>query len=86
MQKLAAADADAFDAFGSSVGISGDTVVVGVFNDDTAVVDSGSAYVFVSVATVVEIPTLSEWSLALMVVLLAVAAIAFRRRNFRLFD
>lgn len=35
------------DLFGKSVGVSGDTVVVGVPNDDDAGAESGSAYVFV---------------------------------------
>ncbi|MEO7658570.1 MAG: carboxypeptidase regulatory-like domain-containing protein, partial [Pyrinomonadaceae bacterium] len=47
-QKLTASDASAFDAFGSSVAIDGDTAVVGAFADSTgAVSNHGSAYVFV---------------------------------------
>src|SRR3990172_1568973 len=45
--KLTAADAAAFDEFGSSVGISGLTVVVGSPGDDDAGTGAGSAYVFV---------------------------------------
>lgn len=46
-QKLTAFDAAALDEFGSYARISGDTIVVGSQNDDTAAgVDSGSAYVF----------------------------------------
>ncbi|MEO5914979.1 MAG: FG-GAP repeat protein [Luteolibacter sp.] len=46
-QKLSASDAEADDWFGYSVAISGETVVIGApFDQDTAVVDSGSAYVF----------------------------------------
>jgi len=46
--KLTAGDGAANDQFGTSVGISGDTAVVGVPNDDTAAgSDTGSAYVFV---------------------------------------
>ncbi|MCP4656476.1 MAG: hypothetical protein GY856_13775 [bacterium] len=41
--KLTASDADYGDYFGGSVGISGDTVVVGAYGDDYG---SGSAYVF----------------------------------------
>ena len=46
--KLTASDAAAFDRFGTSVAISGETVVVGALSDDTPAggVDSGSAYVF----------------------------------------
>jgi len=45
--KLTASDGAADDWFGSSVAISGDTVVVGVWGDDDNGSDSGSAYVFV---------------------------------------
>ena len=44
--KLTASDAAAFDLFGSSVGIDGDTAVIGAWNDDDVASDSGSAYVF----------------------------------------
>ncbi len=44
--KLAAPDGDADDRFGTSVAISGDTVVVGAMGDDDAGSGSGSAYVF----------------------------------------
>jgi len=40
-QKLTASDAAAFDFFGNSVAVSGDTIIVGAIADD-----SGSAYVF----------------------------------------
>ena len=47
-QKLEASDAAAGDMFGSSVAISGETVVVGAPLDDGAAgTDQGSAYVFV---------------------------------------
>ena len=45
-QKLTASDAAAGDLFGRSVAISGESVVVGAFNDDDTASDSGSAYVF----------------------------------------
>ena len=49
--KLTASDGEEFDKFGSSVAVSGDTVVVGVPGDDFGVdgveEDVGSAYVFV---------------------------------------
>src|SRR5439155_15529085 len=35
-----------FDYFGSSVAVSGNTVVVGALYDDTGATDAGSAYVF----------------------------------------
>jgi hypothetical protein len=44
--KLTASDGASSDVFGSSVSISGDTVVVGVYLDDDNGADSGSAYVF----------------------------------------
>src|SRR5262249_37417000 len=47
-QQLAANDGASGDNFGFSVAVSGDTVVVGVLNDDIgANEDQGSAYVFV---------------------------------------
>ena len=47
-QKLAADDGSTGDLLGISVSISGDTVVVGAYGDDTASGnDTGSAYVFV---------------------------------------
>jgi len=45
--KLTAADAAAEDWFGYSVALSGDTAVVGAYQDDDAGFNSGSAYVFV---------------------------------------
>lgn len=44
--KLTAGDPAAGDVFGLSVGISGDTIVVGAERDDDAGASSGSAYVF----------------------------------------
>ncbi len=44
--KLAAADGTAFDQFGNSVAVSGDTAVIGAFGDDETGIFSGSAYVF----------------------------------------
>jgi hypothetical protein len=45
-QKLLASDGEAFDAFGVSVSLSGDTAVIGSIQDDDNGNDSGSAYVF----------------------------------------
>jgi uncharacterized repeat protein (TIGR01451 family) len=46
-QKLVASDGAAGDYFGYSVSVSGDTAVVGAYQDDTAGgADAGSAYVF----------------------------------------
>jgi len=45
--KLTASDPGSYDYFGSSVSVSGDTVVVGAqYDDDNGQYDSGSAYVF----------------------------------------
>jgi len=44
--KLVAGDGAADDYFGSSVGISGDTIVVGAHLDDDKGLNSGSAYVY----------------------------------------
>jgi hypothetical protein len=48
--KLTASDAAAFDRFGLSVSVSGDTAVVGAHGDDDGGIDSGSAYVFALLA------------------------------------
>ena len=45
--KLTASDGAAGDRFGVSIAISGDTAVVGAYQDDDKGTDSGSAYVFV---------------------------------------
>ena len=50
-QKLTAADATASDRFGSSISVSGDTVIVGARFDDDGGSDSGSAYVFLRSGT-----------------------------------
>ncbi|MEJ2210846.1 MAG: FG-GAP repeat protein, partial [Anaerolineae bacterium] len=49
VKKLAAFDAEDGDRFGSSVAISGDTVVVGVYREDGGfgLTDRGAAYIFV---------------------------------------
>ncbi len=44
--KLTASDAEAFDNFGSSVAINGDTAIVGAWGNDDAGTNSGSAYIF----------------------------------------
>ena len=44
--KLTAADTAADDAFGQSIALSGDTVVIGAPHDDDKGYDSGSVYVF----------------------------------------
>ena len=50
--KLTASDAAAFDFFGDSVSISGDSALVGASGDDDSGPASGSAYVFVRSGTV----------------------------------
>ena len=49
--KLTASDGAAADRFGGSVGVDGDTIVVGAYSDDDNGADSGSAYVFTRPAT-----------------------------------
>ena len=44
--KLTATDAAANDRFGNSIAISGNTVIVGAYQDDDGGSQSGSAYVF----------------------------------------
>src|SRR5262245_13204914 len=44
--KLTAGDADAGDAFGGAVALSGERVLVGAFGDDATGADAGAAYVF----------------------------------------
>jgi hypothetical protein len=44
--KLTASDAEAYDDFGCSVGLSGDTALVGAAYDDDNGASSGSAYIF----------------------------------------
>ncbi len=45
-QKLTAVDATSFDYFGTSVAVSGDTIVIGASGDDDGGSVSGSVYVF----------------------------------------
>ena len=44
--KLTASDGEAYDNFGISVAIDGDTIVIGAHGDDGVKPDAGSAYVF----------------------------------------
>ncbi len=44
--KLTASDADDYDRFGWSVALSGDTLLVGAYNDEAASPSGGSAYIF----------------------------------------
>jgi hypothetical protein len=44
--KLTASDGEHGDMFGQSVGVSGNTVVVGSANDEDLGNDSGSAYIY----------------------------------------
>jgi hypothetical protein len=46
VEKLTASDAEAHDRFGSSVSLSGTTVVVGAYDEDTGGTNAGAAYVF----------------------------------------
>ncbi|MCH7699131.1 MAG: hypothetical protein IH865_09375 [Chloroflexi bacterium] len=46
VKKLVASDAQAFDEFGISVAVSGDTAVVGAVGEDAGGIGAGAAYVF----------------------------------------
>jgi hypothetical protein len=59
--KLTASDGARDDAFGISVSISGDSIVVGAYYDDDQGSNSGSAYLFADTAAPVN-PTLSSTS------------------------
>lgn len=51
-QKLTASDAADGDQFGISVGISGDTIIIGAYKDDhSSKIAAGSAYIFVRSGT-----------------------------------
>ncbi len=47
LDRLTASDAAEVDEFGVSVGISGDTIIVGSYLSDTTKIDAGAAYVYV---------------------------------------
>ena len=49
--KLTASDGALGDQFGTSVSVSGDTAIVGAYNDDDKGMNSGSAYIFVKPVT-----------------------------------
>ncbi|MEW6741214.1 MAG: FG-GAP repeat protein [Planctomycetota bacterium] len=44
--KLLASDGDTGDLFGTSVAVSGETVMIGAFTDDCKAIDTGSAYLY----------------------------------------
>ncbi len=72
LHKLTVSNGSAFDQFGGSVAISGNTALVGAYSDDDDAGDSGSAYLF---STVPEPDTL-----ALLLTGLAAVAVLRRRR------
>ena len=77
--KLLASDGVAFDFFGETVGLSGDTAVIGAAFDDDNGTDSGSAYVF-RIAGPAAVPALAghaAWLIALA--LLGLGFVAARR-------
>ena len=45
-KKLVASDAEAYDEFGYSVSISGDSIIIGAMDEDTGGGSAGAAYVF----------------------------------------
>ncbi|MCH8065792.1 MAG: FG-GAP repeat protein, partial [Chloroflexi bacterium] len=46
VNKLTASDAQAYDRFGVSVAVSGDSAIVGVLDEDAGGLNAGAAYVF----------------------------------------
>ncbi len=54
-EKLTASDGEAGDRYGYSVGVSGDTVVVGAYSDDKNDANTGAAY-FLSISEWADIP------------------------------
>ncbi len=85
--KLIASDAAPADGFGSSAAIDGSHIVIGAPGNDDAcpdefVCDSGSAYVFSLAECRPEIPTVSQWGLLVLGVLLAAGgAVVVARRE-----
>ena len=45
-QKIQSSDIEAYDSFGYSVSISGDTAIIGAYKEDTGASNAGSAYIF----------------------------------------
>ena len=77
--KITASDAAADDRFGIKVAISGGTMIVGAPRNDDNGADSGSAYIYSTEAAA--IPTVSEWGLVVMALLVCtVGTIVHRRR------
>jgi len=50
-QKIQASDKELNDFFGTAVAISGDTVIVGAWKEDTTAADAGAAYIFTKTGT-----------------------------------
>ena len=82
-RKLTPSDASSYDQFGGSVSISGDAAIVGARLDNNPTGNEGSAYVFYSSPG--DIPTVSEWGLILMSLLVVTAGtlVCTRRRPVR---
>ncbi|UCC29788.1 MAG: FG-GAP repeat protein [Phycisphaerales bacterium] len=87
MDKLVASDPGENDYFGHSVAVAGDVIMAGADGDDDAcpgnpACNSGSVFVY-SLPVCLGIPTLSEWGLLTMMLLLLSAGIflASRRRR-----
>lgn len=79
-QKLRASDPESSAQFGCAVSLSGDTVLVGSRLDNIQVMDEGSAYVFSCDMASESIPTVSEWGIASMSLLLVCAGTMILRR------
>ena len=79
--KITASDGAAYDVFGDSVAISGDTAIVGAFADDDNGTQSGSAYVLFFPPA--DIPAVSEWGLMVMALLMLTAGTLVYTRRLR---
>jgi hypothetical protein len=73
LAELTAFDAEAYDRFGQSARMSGNTIVVGSPFDDSLGSNSGSAYVF-RVA-----PEPASWSMSIAILTMSIGATTRRR-------
>ena len=81
--RLFATDGAYGDGFGRGVSVSGDLILVGACGDDDGAPGAGSAYIF-SVASALDIPTVSTWGMvAMALLLLTTATIVITRRALR---
>ena len=79
--KVTASDAERDDFFGSAVAVAGDTVFVGIQNNDDLGTQSGSVYFFVLGVSI--IPALSTWNMMVMVLITMVVGTVVLRTHSR---